>query len=235
MAEFKILVIGDQNYSKPAVQAAILETLDYVVCPVRLETLPKDRDMSGARLIIFTGGDDVNPTTYGHQTYYSTCCNPHRDEVESEIFRYGIYNSIPMLGICRGSQFLWTCLGGTLLQDVDGHSGNHQSRNLLTGDLFVTNSTHHQAADSQSKRDSIQILAVADPKVSSSQVYYNIGDRSFKTYDHGLEVEAWVDESRMVLGIQWHPEMGGAPRSCVNTSIKFIRDFLILKEPKGGK
>lgn len=54
-------------------------------------------------LIVFTGGEDVNPALYGDIIHYTTSTNVRRDNVESSIFRSTVNKSqVAFLGICRG-------------------------------------------------------------------------------------------------------------------------------------
>ena len=68
---------------------------------------------------LFTGGQDVNPKLYGDPLSSKcgeTCCE--RDEMELALLNEIIALDKPLLGICRGIQFLNAALGGTLYQDL---------------------------------------------------------------------------------------------------------------------
>src|SRR5690554_5034063 len=70
-------------------------------------------------LILFTGGEDVNPHYYNqHQGKY-TNINMERDEKESRAWSLPYH--IPRLGICRGMQFINVKVGGSLIQHVENH------------------------------------------------------------------------------------------------------------------
>ena len=68
---------------------------------------------------LFTGGQDVSPSIYGKQPSPACgeCC-PERDDMEQTLFQLVFRYDKPMLGICRGIQFLNAALGGTLYQDL---------------------------------------------------------------------------------------------------------------------
>lgn len=93
----------------------------------------------------FTGGEDVTPSLYGHKRHIRTYDNPERDAYEKGVFQTYMGKK-PMLGICRGSQFLNVMNGGRLFQDVDGHAigTTHPVFSQLLGKTYHCTSTHHQ-------------------------------------------------------------------------------------------
>ena len=103
-------------------------------------------DLSEAELVQFTGGEDVSPVYYGELPHPRTYSNPRRDAQEAAIYQYCIAKQIPMLGICRGAQFLNVMNGGGLIQDVTGHAlgGTHPCHSDLLGYKVNVTSTHHQ-------------------------------------------------------------------------------------------
>lgn len=100
-------------------------------------------EMDQADLFLFTGGEDVNPSLYnqkpGRNTYFSS-----RDDIEKKFFQYALENNKPMMGVCRGLQFLTVMSGGKLIQDMS-HPSHHE---FVTnkGDRLHINSLHHQMA-----------------------------------------------------------------------------------------
>lgn len=74
------------------------------------------RDVDG---LMLTGGVDVDPDLYGVEKR-AECQppDPVRDRRETEALRFALEQGLPVLGICRGFQFLNVYLGGTLLQDI---------------------------------------------------------------------------------------------------------------------
>ncbi len=68
---------------------------------------------------IFTGGPDVAPEIYGEEIQVDnleTC--PERDAMEVPLLKEVVELDKPVLGICRGLQFINAVLGGTLYQDL---------------------------------------------------------------------------------------------------------------------
>ena len=70
--------------------------------------------------LVLTGGHDVSPELYGEKPgeHMGATCGL-RDRMESYLFRKAIDKDLPVLGICRGIQFMNAYLGGSLYQDLD--------------------------------------------------------------------------------------------------------------------
>lgn len=98
-----------------------------------------------ADIVLFTGGEDVDPSLYDCEKHPTTTSNIRRDLREKAIFEQVKPNQL-CIGICRGSQFLCVMNGGKLIQNVNGHCmfGTHEivSRRALT--TYEITSTHHQ-------------------------------------------------------------------------------------------
>src|SRR5690606_36449796 len=96
-------------------------------------------------LICFTGGADVSAELYGEENTYSFC-DPERDEEERIIYDMALAHGIPMVGICRGGQFLNVMNGGKMIQHIEGHSGDREIQTLGSVDepVFIIREDHHQ-------------------------------------------------------------------------------------------
>lgn len=102
-------------------------------------------DIKDANIVVFTGGEDVDPSLYGENAHYSTYSNLARDLEEKKIFESIQPNQL-VVGICRGSQFLCVMNGGKLVQDCDNHGifGTHPIIDILEDEVYEITSTHHQ-------------------------------------------------------------------------------------------
>lgn len=109
------------------------ERLDY--------TKPKNCDA-----ILLWGGTDINPSYYGEAPHVTNGYIPDssRDQDEWQWMSDAIAHNVPIVGICRGAQFLCAKAGGKLIQHMHGHHGSHS---ILTDDgrKFTASSDHHQA------------------------------------------------------------------------------------------
>jgi len=117
--------------------------------------LEKD-DVRNFDLMIFTGGEDINPQIYGIDNTYSSF-NMRRDGIELEILRNCLNSQIKILGVCRGHQLINAYMGGSLVQDIyletnEVHESSHKL-NFFGGQLSIikylyenknVNSMHHQ-------------------------------------------------------------------------------------------
>lgn len=179
---------------------------------------------------LLTGGQDISPDLYG-QTPAPTCgerCLP-RDEMEGGLLPLALKRDRPVLGICRGIQFLNAALGGTLYQDlptehpseVEHHQrppydvGVHRVelvpgsplQSLLGKERLMVNSYHHQA---------IRTLAPALQPMAYSE------DR--------LVEAVWAPARRFVWGVQWHPEFSYRNNS---DSRQIFARFVRAAQPEG--
>jgi putative glutamine amidotransferase len=171
-----------------------------------------------ANLVCFTGGSDVTPSMYGEKTHPLTFNQESRDKYCIEVFNFCVENSIPMVGICRGSQFLCVANGGTLWQDIDGHTRPHNVVSI-NNEVFQVTSTHHQEMN---------------PVGGEILLYANSG--TYRSYMNGdgipttipavtPTVEAVYWHETMSLGVQGHPEFGDASPEFVSWFKTEVRDL----------
>lgn len=97
-----------------------------------------------ADFVVFTGGEDVSPYLYKDHKHRSTFNNIDRDVREKALFDQVVKTGKPMVGICRGAQFLNVMSGGRMYQDVDEHGRSHPINDTRSGDVIFVTSTHHQ-------------------------------------------------------------------------------------------
>ena len=121
--------------------------------------------------IVLTGGNDINPRLY-NQPEFLVYCNQEdidekRDEFEWKVLQHTEERQIPLLGICRGLQFVNVFFGGTLVPDIPAfgkfnHSKFEEGKDrdhlieIDTNSLLYKiagqekgeiNSAHHQSVD----------------------------------------------------------------------------------------
>lgn len=157
-----------------------------------------------ADIVLFTGGEDVDPSLYGCEKHYTTYSNINRDLYEREIFQQVKSNQL-CLGICRGSQFLCVMNGGRLIQNVNNHTtiGTHPIAGRRGGCTYEITSTHHQMQ-----------YPFLLPK-ENYEILYHAGNRSDCYEGDGVsyppcdpEVVLYTTpELPRCLAIQGHPEM----------------------------
>lgn len=163
-----------------------------------VSVLPENWSEIRADLIVFTGGEDVNPKIYGSSEHPGWEENP-RDHIELEILRAIRRDRLitsKVLGICRGIQLLNVGFGGTLVYDIERRFGRAHEyvhdllwnyKTAFYGTLGVVNSLHHQCIETYGDSLPIKLLAT-EPRTGSP------------------EVVLWGDK---YLGVQFHPELFG--------------------------
>lgn len=187
----KILVVGSMFYATPVASLGEVTSNvdDFLFNP------------KNYKLVLFTGGEDVGPSLYGHTSPRGLCgFNPSRDAYEIPIFEMAFKHGIPMTGICRGSQFLNVMSGGTLMHDIRNHAlfGEHYMTSNSAGSFKVT-STHHQMAVLS---DDGHLFGYSSEKRSST--YF--GDEDKLVHYEGPEVEAFYYPHTKAFAVQYHPE-----------------------------
>lgn len=175
-------------------------------------------DVENADVILFTGGTDVNPELYGEaRGLYTGFPDIARDTREQEIFE--TYKGIkPMIGICRGSQFLCVMNGGKLIQHMQ-HPAYH-SVETFDGKTLKVNSTHHQM---MYPFDANHLLLAW---ASISKMHLNGKNEQVKMPQLNgspMEPEVVVFPETNCLCIQSHPEYIGYPEN-TNTWLNNVID-----------
>lgn len=142
--------------------------------------------------LLLPGGGDVEPWRYGQSNTASRGLDPERDRAELALLALASREGRPVLGICRGMQVINVFFGGTLIQDLPGHSqvaGADRVHPVRTAPSFLdafsgseVNSAHHQAVDRLGE-------GLTALQWSAEGVVEAVGHRSLP-----------------VWGVQWHPE-----------------------------
>lgn len=161
-----------------------------------------------ADLCLFVGGEDVDPSLYGQALGSHTYCNPQRDEREKLQFDTCMGYGIPMVGVCRGAQFLTVMAGGKLIQHVSNH-GTRVGHDMTTStnDVIRVSSTHHQMMNPYGTANH-KLLAWAN---GLSETYLDGDD---KEHVPSIDLPAVFPEPEVVfypdinaLCVQYHPEI----------------------------
>lgn len=163
-------------------------------------------------LVVFTGGEDIDPSLYGHKNTNSYI-NISRDRREKAIFDRALELKIPMAGICRGAQFLCAMAGGSIIQDVTKHTNSHRviaknefGRNITSPELI--SSTHHQMQYPWDiNRSQYEILAWSPGPYSSHYVHDGIHTPvDFAENRFIVEPDVVFYKNIGALAMQYHPE-----------------------------
>lgn len=155
---------------------------------------------------LFTGGHDVSPKIYNEEPLESLieCCEK-RDQMETIVLREALVYDKPVLGICRGMQFINAALGGNLYQDLPTQHPseiNHRQNppydtpshnvDLVVGsplqkclevEQLAVNSCHHQAV--KTIASGLNVMAVSPD---------------------GIAEAVYKPDNLFLWAVQWHPE-----------------------------
>lgn len=161
------------------------------------------KDMEEASAVIFTGGEDVSPQLYNKRKHETTASNLARDISELKAFNLAKKLGKPMIGICRGSQFLCVANGGILVQHQENNDFYHPIK-TEDGKEIIVSSTHHQSARPFNLPESdYRVIGWTEGLngVRYGEDWQDIIDESEK------ECEIVFYPKTRSLGIQSHPEM----------------------------
>lgn len=131
---------------------------------------PTEYGLDGCDALLLWGGTDIHSSFYKqkrHPLNQQSHNEPmERDIVEWHLMREAYDKKIPIIGICRGAQFLCVFAGGSLYQHVYGHSSAHE---ITTYDNEKINAPadHHQMMD----LDGVEHELLAWSSKSRSDVY----------------------------------------------------------------
>jgi len=211
-----IIVLGSGIYARPFQEFGKIQL-------VQGYCLPDELDWNTIKLVVFTGGADVDPTMYEDDKHPSTYSDIHRDKMEAEFYMTALTEEVPMAGICRGSQFLTVMNGGSLVQNVDSHAiaGTH-AITTEEGDTVQVTSTHHQMMFPKGK---YKILAWANG-LSSKYEFGKYVARN-KEKEPTQEPEAVWYEDTLSLAVQFHPEYMPVDSLGYMYYQSLIKDYLV--------
>lgn len=173
-----------------------------------LENVSIVNDIKEADVVLFTGGEDVDPTLYKCKKHYNTYSNLQRDLEEKKVFESVIPNKQICLGICRGSQFLCVMNGGLLVQDCDNHAicCTHSITNNEM--CYQITSTHHQMQYPYNlNSEDYDVLFWSENLLSSKYEGDNIDTDYIQKYGEPEIVYYHKESLPKCLAVQGHPEM----------------------------
>lgn len=182
--------------------------------------------LEDADLICFTGGEDVDPSFYNEPKHPTTFCNSIRDSYEKDTFEKALLLNKPMIGICRGSQFLCVMNGGKLVQNQENKFSSHYLKTFDNKIIQIT-STHHQAAYPWNLKEGEDFKLLGWTKKLSC--FHHNGDNKEivnNVVRDSIECENVFYPKTKCLGIQGHPEWMKSNSFDVKYLQKMLNKFL---------
>jgi len=153
--------------------------------------------------IIFSGGNDLDPATYGARSHPETNgTRPERDRAELALMRAALERDLPVLAICRGFEIMNVARGGDLVQHLPDVVGDERHKH--TPGVFAD---HDVRVSAESRLGGI----LGDRAPVKSHHHQGVG-----RVGEGLVETAWADDGTVegiedpsrsfALGVLWHPE-----------------------------
>ena len=219
------IVIADDTSSLDYV-SYLNEKYEVIVHKVNDVKNPKDID-----LVLFTGGEDVNPAHYNENIGKYTHINSNRDKKEIDTF-YRFKGKSFLLGICRGNQLLTILSGGKLIQHVEGHCRDHSM--VLNNSLkYNITSSHHQMIYPFDLNEKDYEL-IGYSEYFQSNTYLNGDNEEIELSNNFLEPEIVYYKKTNALCIQGHPEWNHCEKRtsnmCLNLIDKYLKEFKGVRE-----
>jgi len=179
--------------------------------------------------LLLTGGVDVAPAYYGEEPHATTVVEAERDRLEESAFRAAEDRGVPIFGICRGMQVINVFRGGSLIQDIGGHTSpaypapeahahplaivpDSRLASILGGTMASVNTYHHQAVRPGNVGSGLRVAGTSP-------------------HQDGDLVEAIEDPNpqRWVVGVQSHPERTEfTPPEFENLWREFVSEAVLL-------
>lgn len=132
-----------------------------------LRVVRNEKEISKHDLVIFSGGEDIDPKIYGGDDKLSYGINRVRDKIETEIFKRCLEVGAKMIGVCRGHQLILALHGAKLIQDINPPHPNYHDldyydnyyENLIGKKV---NSLHHQGVSIAELPKNFKLIASFD-------------------------------------------------------------------------
>ncbi len=167
----------------------------HVLKDVKLEIVLSIKEIDAMKPdgVLLLGGADISPRFYGEPKRYVGGTDARRDAVEWTMVRRAFGDGIPVMGICRGHQWLAVAGGGSLYQDVKAQKGAAHH----VGRYHALENVRHP-------------LATHLPELHVNSLHH----QAIRTMPGGFTVQATAPDGVIeaiwrpgALGVQWHPEL----------------------------
>jgi len=187
------------------------ENLGVDIIPISnaLKNIESYIDKFSVKGIILSGGNDIGSASI-------------RDEQEKRLLDIAIKRNIPVLGICRGMEFINYYFSSKMPVDIKASVKNPiehvrslhpviikdaEWQKMLGKDEITVNSYHNQGYAEESLAEALDVLALAKDGV----------------------VEAFRHKDHPIFGVQWHPEREGSDSESDKRIIDSFKEICCVK------
>jgi len=158
--------------------------------------------------LILTGGEDINPQMYNQEPRNSLGeIAPRRDAFDKMLLNEATSQKKPVLGICRGNQFINVSFNGTLYQDIPSEAK----------DNFVKHRQDSEWQEGSHKIDIVKGSWIATVLGKDEVLVNSYHHQAVKDLAPGFKITAYSkdgivegiekENGSFCVGVQWHPEM----------------------------
>lgn len=190
------------HYTDSVVRAGMVP----VIFPSSLDPADAHHLVSTVEGVLLSGGDDIDPASYGADNTHSTKVSAAADRFEVAVAEAARTQDKPLLAICRGLQLLNVSLGGTLSQEVTSPGGVHEPVSM-----------DHEEMQARLHTVTFEDGSILGTVYGASEAKVNtLHHQGVENLSSDLVVEATTDDGLIeaarwsgdwwALGVQWHPE-----------------------------
>lgn len=161
--------------------------------------------------LLLTGGEDIDPAhCTGSSRQPGYVYHPRRDAFELRLTRLALDRGLPVLGICRGSQILWSVTGNPLIPHIpDVNEGQvlHRTSLTETSRHVVSLTPGSKVADAygESKIEVTSYHHQGLGEQTPGGLRWQVTARAEDSLTEAFEPED--AEAPWALGVLWHPEL----------------------------
>lgn len=183
--------------------------------------------------LVLSGGTHVHPERYNQEPQVTARYDRKRDATDQSLLEQAERIGIPVLGICRGAQFINVFHGGSLCQNVTPLRVNTRHRPLLLPLQTVR-------LVRPSRLGQLMPSPVIGANRIHSQAIKQLGRNLRVTaLDNDLFVQAIENtQGQWLMGVQWHPEYllyHGGHRRIFSQFVDAARRYKLARlEPDSG-
>jgi gamma-glutamyl-gamma-aminobutyrate hydrolase PuuD len=161
-------------------------------------------DHPKVKAVILSGGNDISPSEYGKKPVGGMSVSQERDRVERKLLECAIRKRMPVLGICRGMQFINVFFGGGL--ELNLKSIKEVGESHVNCKHFIDIIEKKAEPFFQKKR--VEVNSFHDQAVTLENLSTQL--KPFAVSLDSKVVEGLFHPQYPIAGVQFHPERGGA-------------------------